>query len=100
MSKRTDRRKATERRRRRANIARGMKIALYEVNQALAPLGLAMTFPSHFIPYTVALAEAGRRQATALDIMDAVCWDASLHMVARRDHEMVRRLNAVFGQPL
>lgn len=48
---------------RRAHIRRGMKIALYEVNQVLAKHGMKIAFPPGFYPYTVAIAEGGRRDA-------------------------------------
>lgn len=58
--------------RRRANIRRGMRIALYEVKQHLAEQGITLDVPSDFISYTVALAEGNRRDATRADKRDAL----------------------------
>lgn len=63
-----------ERTRRRAAIRRGMQIALHEVNQVLESRGLKVNFPPGFVPYTVALAEAGRREATSEDKVEAAAW--------------------------
>lgn len=64
----------SERTKRRANIRRGMKIALYEVQQLLAEQGMGLTVPRFFIPYTVAIAEGGRRDATAEDRATSLQW--------------------------
>lgn len=74
-----EKRRQQARTRRRANIRRGMRIALYEVNQALAPLGLKIAFPPGFTEYTVAIAEGGRRDASPEDRVEAVAW----HMLDR-----------------
>lgn len=68
-----------ERTRRRADIRRGMKIALYEVNQTLAPLGIRLEYPPAFVPYTVALAEGHRRDATPQDKFSAFMWNVATH---------------------
>jgi hypothetical protein len=65
---------AADRTKRRAHIRRGIRIALYEVNQALAAKGVKIATPPWFVPYTVAVAEAGRRDATPEDIADAIRW--------------------------
>lgn len=69
----------TERTKRRAAIRRGMKIAIYEIQQALAPHGLKLTFPLDFIPYTVAIAEGGRRGASPEDRAVAAHWQRYIH---------------------
>lgn len=61
--------------RRRQNIARGMRIALYEINQKLAPLGISASFPPGFIDRTVALAEGGRVNATVSDQHSAFMYE-------------------------
>lgn len=53
--------------RRRQNIARGMKIALHEVNQLLAPSGMTVAFGPGFIAHTIAIAEGGRINASRAD---------------------------------
>ncbi len=53
--------------RRRQNIARGMRIALYEINQKLEPLGIQAAFPPGFIARTIAVAEGGRVNASVAD---------------------------------
>lgn len=58
--------------RRRANIRRGMRIALYEVKQHLAEQGITLDVPPDFISYTVALAEGNRRGASRADKADAL----------------------------
>lgn len=58
--------------RRRANIRRGMRIALYEVQQHLAEQGITLDVPADFINYTVALAEGNRRGASRADKRDAL----------------------------
>lgn len=63
-----------ERSRRLRDIRRGMKIAIYEVNQLLAPHGAEILFPKAFIPYTVALAEGNRRDASPEDRIAAALW--------------------------
>lgn len=61
--------------RRRQNIARGMRIAMYEINQALAEKGLRIDFPPDFIPYTIAVAEGGRISADRDDVAVAHIWN-------------------------
>lgn len=67
-----DARKARSNRRR--NIKRGMKIALYEVNQILVRSGVQIAYPPQYIPYTVAIAEGNRRGASEHDIVSAEFW--------------------------
>jgi hypothetical protein len=61
-----------ERFRRHANIRRGMRIALYEINQTLAARGEKIVVPPGWIDYTVALAEGGRRKAPFADVVDRI----------------------------
>ncbi len=79
-----------ERIRRHANIRRGMRIALYEVQQKLAEYGLGISFPSWFIPYTIAIAEGGRRDATPEDKFEATAWRA-IHEMRQRIERLERR---------
>lgn len=64
----------SERTKRRANIRRGMKIALYEVQQVLAEYGVKLEISRNFIPYTVAIAEGGRRGASPQDRSESWQW--------------------------
>ena len=66
-----------ERNRRRRDIRRGMKIAFYEANQMLAPLGIYLHAPKAFLGYTVALAEGNRRDATVQDRVAAAMWQVA-----------------------
>lgn len=73
--------KSTERERRirRAGIRRGMRIALYEVQQMLDPLGVRLVMPPDFIRYTVDIAEGGRRAASPAERVAGLC----AHMTGR-----------------
>lgn len=59
---------------RRRNIKRGMKIALYEVEQLLNAQGVTLKLPPWFIPYTIGIAEGGRRDASPADRIDGLMW--------------------------
>lgn len=72
-----------ERKRRHAAIRRGMRIALYEVNQALAGKGMKIEAPPSWIDYTVALAEGGRRDAPLDDIVERAKWEIAAYMQYR-----------------
>lgn len=65
--RKSDKEQLRDRQRRRSNIARGIRIGLYEAGQALAPLGITLEVPPLFVPYTVAVAEGGRQGATIHD---------------------------------
>lgn len=65
---------ARERVKRRANIRRGVRIAIYEANQMLAKHGQRLVVPYWWVPYTVAIAEGGRRGATPEDRACAAYW--------------------------
>lgn len=69
--------------RRRQNIERGMKIALYEINQVLAPLDLHVHFGKDFIDQTIALAEGGRINASREDQEMAFIAKLREHATAR-----------------
>lgn len=58
---------------RRAGIRRGMRIALYEVGQMLAKSGVVLQVGSDFVPYTVDIAEGGRRAASRADRLAGLC---------------------------
>lgn len=62
-----------ERRIRRAGIRRGMRIALYEVAQMLAESGVVLQVGKDFVPYTVDIAEGGRRDAPLRDRLAGSC---------------------------
>lgn len=65
---------------RRRNIKRGMKIALYEVEQLLNARGETLKLPPWFIPYTIGIAEGGRRDASPADRIDGLMWH-SFHQI-------------------
>lgn len=75
--------------RRRQNIARGMKIALYEINQALASQGLQVVTGPDFIPYTIAVAEGGRATACPADVQIAGIWNMH-RQLQERGYTVVR----------
>lgn len=98
--RKTDKQLAADRTRRRAAIRRGMKIALYEVQQVLRAQGVELALPPWFIPYTVAIAEGGRRDATAEDRADAARWyavQALAERIERLEHAVAisERLRAM-----
>lgn len=68
---------------RRAHIRRGMRIALYEINQLLAPKGMSVDMGREYIAYTVALAEGGRAEATLADKHRAVVWQVAAELAAK-----------------
>lgn len=74
MTKRQEQRQRREWRIRRAGIKRGMKIAIHEVDQLLANMGLEVAWHPHFIPYTIAIAEGGRDDATLVDKNLMLAW--------------------------
>lgn len=90
MQRKTKQQCKQERTRRRANIRRGMKIALHEINQVLAPHGAKIEFPPGFIHYTVAIAEGGRRDASTEDRMEALWWHQIMDM--RRQLSVLERI--------
>lgn len=103
MSK-ADNQREQERIRRHANIRRGMRIALYEVNQTLAKRGDKIIVPPDWIDYTVALAEGGRRKAPLADVVERIEWSIALRLRERaaawqaaRAHEFVKLMNRIFG---
>ena len=63
MVTKSERRKIAARTKRRANIERGMKIMLYELNQRFARYGVQIDVPEGFFKYTIAIAEGGRDDA-------------------------------------
>lgn len=73
MPKETKKRSEHDRIVRRAGIRRGMRIAIYEIQQMLAPLGVTLAVPPDFIPYTVDIAEGGCRAATQNDLVAGIC---------------------------
>lgn len=74
MKQKTRKARRLERNRRLRDIRRGVKIGFYEANQLLAPLGITLEFPKSYIPYTVALAEGNRRDASLVDHLEAALW--------------------------
>lgn len=72
--------------RRRAHIRRGMRIALYEINQILAPKNLSIDMGREYIAYAVAVAEGGRREATAADKRRAAIWQLGAELAAKGQH--------------
>lgn len=73
MPKETSKQTAHERTIRRAGIRRGMRIALYEIQQLLGPVGVKLVISPDFIPYTVDIAEGGRRAAPMRDRLAGAC---------------------------
>lgn len=86
-----------ERTKRRAAIRRGMKIAIYEIQQALAPHGAKLTFSPAFIPYTVAIAEGGRRGASPEDRVEALQWQIFHDRSAMMQKHIASFLEAAVG---
>lgn len=83
--------------RRHAHIKRGMRIALYEINQLLAQRGEKLDVPDAWIDYTVALAEGGRKKAPFADFSDRIAWTMALRYTQRRAREFVAEVKRVFG---
>lgn len=90
----SERQKLLERRRRIKHIKRGMEIAFHEANQVLKPLGIELQFKPEFIPYTIALAEAHRHDATADDKLALAFWEGVAE-ARRNPHAPVKALAAL-----
>lgn len=93
----TAKQREQERRARRRHIRRGMRIAFFEANQVLAAQGLKIVLPPWFIPYTVAIAEGGRRNASPEDRTEALQWHVlhdSMRRIERLEREVQTRRDA------
>lgn len=88
MSRKSDRQAEADRTKRRAHIRRGMKIALYEINQVLEARGEKIIVAPEWIDYTVALAEGGRSGASMEDVYERLGWET---MVRARAYAAQRR---------